>query len=262
MQRKELIELAQRVNATWPQAAANLGDATLAVWWDTLKDVDLPLALAGVESLHREGKEFAPTAGMILKRTVELQLDPPDWADAARELGKCLAYGERVYRQGGVPRRPRLAVGAGPVVGQGVRPVGGVAADRGVGVRHRRGGAAPQQVVRLRGQDRRGPHAVGVGGPWGAEVGAGQRPEAPGRGAEGAWSRARGQREQRRPARGVAHRGRAPSPLQGAFKERWLRQRRAEGMPYSRIAGKPRYKLSLVEPWLEVHGYIEPRGAG
>jgi hypothetical protein len=50
--------------------------------------------------LHREGKEFAPTAGMILKRTVELQLDPPDWADAARELGKCLAYGERVYRQG------------------------------------------------------------------------------------------------------------------------------------------------------------------
>jgi hypothetical protein len=43
----------------------------------------------------------------------------------------------------------------------------------------------------------------------------------------------------------------------GAFKERWLRYRRAEGMPYARIAGKPRYKLSEVEPWLELHGYID-----
>jgi hypothetical protein len=44
----------------------------------------------------------------------------------------------------------------------------------------------------------------------------------------------------------------------GAFKERWLKYRRAEGMPYVTVAGKVRYKLSEVVPWLETHGYIEP----
>ena len=46
----------------------------------------------------------------------------------------------------------------------------------------------------------------------------------------------------------------------GAFKERWLKYRRAEGMPYELVAGKVRYKLSVVVPWLEAHGYIESKG--
>jgi hypothetical protein len=31
----------------------------------------------------------------------------------------------------------------------------------------------------------------------------------------------------------------------------------AHGMPHRRIFGRPKYRVSIVEPWLEQHGYIE-----
>jgi hypothetical protein len=31
----------------------------------------------------------------------------------------------------------------------------------------------------------------------------------------------------------------------------------AEGMPHAVIFGRPKFKVSIVEPWLEQHGYIE-----
>jgi hypothetical protein len=43
-------------------------------------------------------------------------------------------------------------------------------------------------------------------------------------------------------------------------KERWLRYRLKEGMPHYLIAGKIRFRVSEVVPWLERHGYIERRG--
>jgi hypothetical protein len=41
---------------------------------------------------------------------------------------------------------------------------------------------------------------------------------------------------------------------------RWIEERMAEGMPYSYIAGRAKFKISRVEPWLERHGFIEDRG--
>src|SRR4051812_45250077 len=99
MTRAEFGEhILRRLNGYWPHSP--LPKDTMALVFETLKDISVELAHAGLESLHREGKEFAPTAGMILKRTVELQVDPPEWADAAKELAKCLAYGERVFYGG------------------------------------------------------------------------------------------------------------------------------------------------------------------
>lgn len=45
-----------------------------------------------------------------------------------------------------------------------------------------------------------------------------------------------------------------------AVKERWVRYRIKEGMPHYLIAGKIRFRVSEVVPWLERHGYIERRG--
>lgn len=38
-----------------------------------------------------------------------------------------------------------------------------------------------------------------------------------------------------------------------AVKERWLRYRVKEGMPHHLIAGKMRFRVSEVVPWLERH---------
>ena len=34
----------------------------------------------------------------------------------------------------------------------------------------------------------------------------------------------------------------------------------AEGMPHARIFGRPKFKPSEVEPWLEAHGYLVRAG--
>lgn len=41
---------------------------------------------------------------------------------------------------------------------------------------------------------------------------------------------------------------------------RWIEERMAEGMPHKYIAGKAKFKVSRVEPWLDQHGFIEERG--
>jgi hypothetical protein len=35
----------------------------------------------------------------------------------------------------------------------------------------------------------------------------------------------------------------------------------AEGMPHAVIFGRPKYRVSEVEPWLEEHGYLTRAGA-
>jgi hypothetical protein len=41
---------------------------------------------------------------------------------------------------------------------------------------------------------------------------------------------------------------------------RWIEERMAEGMPHTFIAGRAKFKVSRVEPWLDEHGFIEDRG--
>jgi hypothetical protein len=43
---------------------------------------------------------------------------------------------------------------------------------------------------------------------------------------------------------------------------RWIEARMAEGMPHTFIAGRAKFKVSEVEPWLDRHGYIEWGGEG
>lgn len=41
---------------------------------------------------------------------------------------------------------------------------------------------------------------------------------------------------------------------------RWIEKRQVEGMPHALIAGRIKFRASEVEPWLEVHGFMERRG--
>lgn len=41
---------------------------------------------------------------------------------------------------------------------------------------------------------------------------------------------------------------------------RWIEERMGEGMPHAYIAGRAKFKVSRVEPWLDEHGFIEVRG--
>ncbi len=38
---------------------------------------------------------------------------------------------------------------------------------------------------------------------------------------------------------------------------RWLKARKAEGMPHRKIAGKLRFRVRDVEPWLRDRGHME-----
>lgn len=41
---------------------------------------------------------------------------------------------------------------------------------------------------------------------------------------------------------------------------RWIEARMEEGLPHVHIAGRAKFHISEVEPWLEFHGHIERRG--
>ncbi len=41
---------------------------------------------------------------------------------------------------------------------------------------------------------------------------------------------------------------------------RWIERRMEEGLPHTHIAGRAKFRVSEVEPWLEAHGHIERRG--
>jgi hypothetical protein len=38
---------------------------------------------------------------------------------------------------------------------------------------------------------------------------------------------------------------------------RWIEARMVEGMPHTYIAGRAKFRVSEVEPWLERHGFIK-----
>lgn len=41
---------------------------------------------------------------------------------------------------------------------------------------------------------------------------------------------------------------------------RWIECRMEDGMPHAHIAGRAKFRVSEVEPWLQEHGHIERRG--
>ena len=41
---------------------------------------------------------------------------------------------------------------------------------------------------------------------------------------------------------------------------RWIEKRMEDGMPHYHVAGRAKFRLSEVEPWLVENGHIERRG--
>jgi hypothetical protein len=41
---------------------------------------------------------------------------------------------------------------------------------------------------------------------------------------------------------------------------RWIESRMEEGMPHTFIAGRAKFRVSEVEPWLDAHGFIARLG--
>lgn len=41
---------------------------------------------------------------------------------------------------------------------------------------------------------------------------------------------------------------------------RWIERRMEEGLPHAHIAGRAKFRVSEVEPWLQEHGHIQVRG--
>jgi hypothetical protein len=42
--------------------------------------------------------------------------------------------------------------------------------------------------------------------------------------------------------------------------QKWIERRVKEGLPYSTVAGRPKFRASVVEPWLERNGHIAHHG--
>lgn len=41
---------------------------------------------------------------------------------------------------------------------------------------------------------------------------------------------------------------------------RWIERRMEEGMPHLHMAGRAKFRLSEVVPWLYEHGHVDERG--
>jgi hypothetical protein len=94
----EWVDIARRINANWPHR--QLPKATLAKYFDDLRDLPAQHVAAAVEVLHREGREWPPTAGQVLQKLAELSVDAPEWPFVARRLRRVAAFPANVIRAG------------------------------------------------------------------------------------------------------------------------------------------------------------------
>jgi hypothetical protein len=81
---QEWLQIAATIQARWPNV--ELPVATLEQWGNDLADLPADQVAATVDVLYREGREFAPNAGIVRKRLVELLLDPPEWGEVLEQL--------------------------------------------------------------------------------------------------------------------------------------------------------------------------------
>jgi hypothetical protein len=108
-----MIELAVEVSAMWPHS--RLPKATIAHWYDLLGDQEADTVLAAVKEFAVEGREFPPTAGMILARLADGADRPPDWDEALVEI-------LRMVRRHGSYRPPEVGEWSHPVLARFMEP--------------------------------------------------------------------------------------------------------------------------------------------
>lgn len=105
MTAQEWLDIAATIQARWPNV--ELPVATLEQWGNDLLDLPADQVAATVDVMYREGREFAPNAGLIRKRLVELLLDPPEWGEVLEQLREversppAKATGELIPREDG-----------------------------------------------------------------------------------------------------------------------------------------------------------------
>jgi len=102
---QEWLNIAATIQARWPNV--ELPVATLQQWGNDLADLPADQVAATVDVLYREGREFAPNAGIVRKRLVELLIDPPEWGEVLEQLRaidrtpEAKATGEVIEREDG-----------------------------------------------------------------------------------------------------------------------------------------------------------------
>lgn len=114
MKRSEWLGIVQRLRASWPHSP--LPDETIAVWWEEVEDLPADQVASALRTFIREGREFAPTGGMLRKRVTELALDAPEWGRALASLERMADLPESMVA-GGARTHPRSdALAASPPV--------------------------------------------------------------------------------------------------------------------------------------------------
>ena len=84
MKLSEWLDIATDISDRWPHSP--MPEETIRKWGEDLADLDAEAVTATIEVLYREGREFAPNAGVIRKRLAELIVDVPEWSWVVTEL--------------------------------------------------------------------------------------------------------------------------------------------------------------------------------
>lgn len=77
-------------NVDWTKWEAVGADDQYA---EDLADLPAQHVAAALDVLCRDGRAWPPPAGEVRKAIIELTMDPPEWADAARAIAKCAMHG-------------------------------------------------------------------------------------------------------------------------------------------------------------------------
>jgi len=80
------IEVVQLMTALWPHS--EITEVTTKAWYEAVSDLPKDQLIVAVTAMAREGREFAPTGGMIRQRVLQLREDAPQWGMVWRWLRK------------------------------------------------------------------------------------------------------------------------------------------------------------------------------
>lgn len=84
MNRAEWSEIAGIMTANWPHQV--IPDASLAKFYEDLRDLPAEQVHAGVEAVYRSGAAFPPNGAQIRRQIIDLNLDLPTWGEVWNQI--------------------------------------------------------------------------------------------------------------------------------------------------------------------------------
>lgn len=117
MTREEWIDAVKWISANWPHA--EIPNATLAVWWEDVEDLDGEAVRAALRTMS--DRKFPPSGGEVRVAVVELSRDDPDHGEAWRLVQRAQVKG--LHREHGHAGLEWLEEEA-PLVAEAVRRFG------------------------------------------------------------------------------------------------------------------------------------------